>query len=313
VRQIRSRLLGGAIILGYHRISAEGQDPFSMSVSPTNFVEQLAVIRDLATPIALPALVQGLREGELPRHTVALTMDDGYADNLYKARPLLERYEMPATIFVISGYLGQEFWWDELARLVLTEGAFADGICLKTAGQEFAWRPQQVGDLGKQREQLLENLYWRIRPLSEQERQGAMQQLKSWVGAVPVEKPLHLSLNVAELQTLADCPLIEIGSHTDTHPALADLASNEQEHEIEHSRTKLTEITGRDITGFSFPNGSYSATTQKMLKNAAYTYACCSDQDTAQHIDQCYQLPRLWVPNVAGEEFGRWLRHWLQV
>ena len=313
VRQFRSRWLGSAIILGYHRIAAEGKDPFSMSVSPRNFAEQLTVIRDLATPISLTALVQGLQDGRLPQHPVALTMDDGYADNLYEAQPLLERYEIPATIFMVSGYLGQAFWWDELAQLVFTEGSFADGICLKIAGKEFEWQPEQAEDMEKQREHLLETLYRVFRPLSNQERQKTMGQLRSWIGDVQLEMFHHRALTSAELNTLADCPLIEIGSHTHTHPALADLPLTEQEREIEHSQAELTEIIDQAISGFSFPNGSYSAATQKMLRKAAYTYACSSDQDTARHIKQCYQLPRLWVPNVAGEEFGRWLRDWLHV
>ena len=311
VRQYRSRLLGGAIILGYHRISEEAKDPFSMSVSPQNFVEQLSIIRDLATPISLPALVQGLRDGELPKRPVTLTLDDGYADNLYEAQRVLEKYEIPATIFVVSGYLGQEFWWDELARLVFTKGAFADGICLRMTGQEFEWQTEQDEDIEKQRERLLETLYWVLRPLTEPERQNASEQLRSQVGNIETGKPRHRALNPAELTTLADCPLIEVGSHTHTHPALADLTRTEQEHEIEHSQTRLAEITDRTVTGFSFPNGSYSATTQEIVRNAAYTYACSSDQNTARHIGQRYQLPRLWVPNMAGEEFGRWLRPWL--
>jgi peptidoglycan/xylan/chitin deacetylase (PgdA/CDA1 family) len=284
-----------------------------MSVSPGNFVEQLTIIRSLAVPTSLPKLVQGLRNGKLPQRTVALTMDDGYADNLYEVQPLLERYEMPVTIFVISGCLGQEFWWDELVRLIFTEGTFADGICLKIARQVFEWRLEPDADVGKQREQLLESLYWMIRQLSEPERQNAMEQLREGIGDVQLEKPQHRALSPIELSTLVDCPLIEIGSHTHTHPALAQLTRIEQQHEIEHSQTKLAEIIGRPVTGFSFPHGSYSTTTQEILRRAAYSYACSSNEDTARYASQCYQLPRLWVPNLGGEEFGRWLRRWLHV
>jgi peptidoglycan/xylan/chitin deacetylase (PgdA/CDA1 family) len=56
---------------------------------------------------------------------VVVTFDDGYADNLYEAKPLLEHYGIPGTFFVVTGYLAQqaerahEFWWDELERVVM--------------------------------------------------------------------------------------------------------------------------------------------------------------------------------------------------
>jgi peptidoglycan/xylan/chitin deacetylase (PgdA/CDA1 family) len=313
VRQLRSRFLGGSIILGYHRLSEEARDPFSLSVSPQNFASHLNLIRTLATPISLSELVQRLREGNPPRRAVALTMDDGYADNLHQARPLLERYQIPATIFVVSGCLGREFWWDELARLVFTQGAFANGIRLAIAGQEVKWQIQADKDIQAQQERLLQILYWALRPLPEPERQNIIKELRSKVGNVQVEECQHRALTPAELRTLADSPLIEIGSHTHTHPALALLTDTGQRYEIEYSQARLAEITGRAVTGFSFPNGSYSAATQEILRSLAYTYACSSHQDTAHHAGQRYQLPRLWVPDLGGDSFEHWLRRWLAV
>ena len=48
-----------------------------------------------------------------------MTFDDGYRDNVHVAKPLLERFEIPATVFVVSAYVDsdRDFWWDELAEL----------------------------------------------------------------------------------------------------------------------------------------------------------------------------------------------------
>ena len=306
VRQLKSRWWGGSLILGYHSISEAATDPFFMRVSPRNFAEQLDVIRKLTTPISVSDLVQDLQKGERCQPVIALTLDDGYADNLHTALPLLEKCEIPATVFVVSGYIGQEFWWDELVRLVSTKGAFANGIRLKITNQVFEWQ------LGQQRE-LLEALYWFIRPLPELERQESMAQLRDCVGEVQIEEAQHRALTAAELNTLADNPLIEIGSHTHTHPALADLAFAEQQYEIEYSQTALAKLIGWPITGFSFPNGSYSKEVQQLLRNTSFAYACSSDQDTVLRFSQRYQLPRLWVPNLDGEAFVRWLKPWLSI
>jgi peptidoglycan/xylan/chitin deacetylase (PgdA/CDA1 family) len=70
----------------------------------------------------MDALVARLRSRNLPQNAVALTFDDGYSDNLRQARPILEVAGVPATVFLTTGRIGgsEEFWWDELARTVLT-------------------------------------------------------------------------------------------------------------------------------------------------------------------------------------------------
>jgi peptidoglycan/xylan/chitin deacetylase (PgdA/CDA1 family) len=299
------------MILGYHRVCDEVNDPFSMSVSPKNFAEHLQVIRNLATPISMQALVMGLSVGELPRRVVALTMDDGYADNLYNALPLLERYEMPATIFMVSGRLGQEFWWDELARFVFTEGAFADGFCLMIDGRKYEGHWQADRDIYEQQLQLLQNLYRALRPFAEEERQMEMEKLWHSIGDVQIEQPIHCALTPSELRVLADCPLIEIGSHTRTHPALAELNPNEQRDEIQQSKAQLETLLERPITGFSYPNGSASMETRTLVREAGFVSACSSDTDIARPGSDPFYLPRFWIPNWDGKQFSRWLAKWL--
>ena len=115
-RWLRSRFSGGALILGYHRVAKVDSDSHGLCVSPQHFAEQLEALRRLARPVALHELVRGLQTGTLPRRAVALTFDDGYLDVLQQAYPLLEAYQVPATVFVVSDYLGRQFWWDTIAE-----------------------------------------------------------------------------------------------------------------------------------------------------------------------------------------------------
>ena len=71
---------------------------------------------------------------------VAITIDDGYLDNLQYAVPILEELEIPATIFVSTGTMEQdrELWWDELESLLLVGGSFTPFFALED--EEFGCR-----------------------------------------------------------------------------------------------------------------------------------------------------------------------------
>src|SRR5829696_4965924 len=120
-RIMRMRLVPKALILLYHRVIEIPSDPHLLSVTPSHFAEHLEVLRKYANPIRLEQAYRALEANKIADRTVVITSDDGYADNLTHAVPLLEQHDVPATVFVTSGYVngGREFWWDELDRLLL--------------------------------------------------------------------------------------------------------------------------------------------------------------------------------------------------
>src|SRR5207245_611648 len=111
----------------YHRVEDLPSDPQRMCVGPDQFDEHLAVLRTRFRPASLSSAVEATRKGDLDRD-VAVTFDDGYADNLLNAKPLLETHGIPATVFVTTDYIDskREFWWDELERLLLQPGDLPD-------------------------------------------------------------------------------------------------------------------------------------------------------------------------------------------
>src|SRR5262249_25579486 len=140
-RPLRNYLTSRGLILLYHRVAEVQSDPWLLSVTPGHFAEQLTVLRKLGRPTRLRHLAQSLREGTRLYRPLVITFDDGYADNLYKAKPLLERYEIPATVFLTAGYLGQdrEFWWDELERLLLQAETLPRALSLNINGRTYHW------------------------------------------------------------------------------------------------------------------------------------------------------------------------------
>jgi peptidoglycan/xylan/chitin deacetylase (PgdA/CDA1 family) len=129
------------MILMYHRVSTTWHDPWTLNVSPENFAEQLEVIVRTRHVMSLREFFQRFRSNTLPRGAVAITFDDGYADNLHVAAPILKRFDVPATLFITTGYLDRpEFWWDELGRLLLLSSSLPFEFDVTIDGQPSHFR-----------------------------------------------------------------------------------------------------------------------------------------------------------------------------
>ncbi|MGL4881521.1 MAG: polysaccharide deacetylase family protein, partial [Waterburya sp.] len=147
--QIQKQFCTKSLILMYHRVAEEDIDPWSLRVTPERFAEHLKVLQQHTQPLSLKELAQAHQEGNIrdrkayPKgnRAVAITFDDGYANNLHQAKPLLEKYQIPATVFIATGYSEQpkEFWWDELEYIILQPGKLPDRLSLTINEQQCEW------------------------------------------------------------------------------------------------------------------------------------------------------------------------------
>lgn len=307
-RWLRSRFVGQALILGYHRVADVIHDPYTVCVTPHHFAQQLAVLHETAQPISLCRLIEGIQQNNLPKRAVVLTFDDGYADTLYEVKPLLEQYQIPATVFVTTGYQGRQFWWDELQSIIMTAPDLPKRSDL-VLPKDIETRIEENTPHSRQR--LLWSFYNQLLPLSAVEREQLMVQLRVWGGKESDEYPDRRALTLEELIDLADGELVSIGAHTVTHPLLAALPKVEQETEIQQCKAYLEEILDQAITSFSYPNGSSSKTTVNLVRKNGFQCACASHNDVVWSGSDVFQLPRFWIPDWDGATFSRWLRRWL--
>jgi peptidoglycan/xylan/chitin deacetylase (PgdA/CDA1 family) len=285
------------VVLGYHRVADDGWDPYSLSISPANFAGHLAGIRELANPVGLSELASGLKRGSLPRRAV-----------VDAAKPLLQENEVPATVFVVADCLGQEFWWDEMARL-LAAGTHVPGML--RLDTEHGWTVVEDGGSHEDPDRLLVRLHRLVARMPGEERRGLIDELRSIVGTPANAVPAARGMDEGELRRLADGPWIDVGSHTRTHPILSALPQHEQWQEIEGSREKLESLLGRPVTCFSYPNGSHSEVTRRLVAEAGFSCGCCSGADVVLPDSDRFALPRFWPPNCSGSAFAGWLGRWL--
>ena len=320
-----------SLILMYHRVHESALDPWSLCVSPRHFAEHLEVLKHFAPILSLTSLGKALRDGNLPDGGIAITFDDGYADNLYAAAPLLERRSAPATVFIATGQLDskREFWWDELERLLLQPGVLPGTLLLTINDADYRWslgraavyseadfhhdthRQAWEGEQ-KSRLRLYHSIWEILLPLPQQAQYEALDQLLHWSCRDSVERSSQRTLTIEEIDTLTRGELINVGAHTITHPILPAHSVAYQREEIFQSKTRLEGITGAPVTCFAYPHGDYSKSTAALIREAGFDCACTTDEATIWRFTDPFLMPRLAVGNWNGEEFARQLTRHLE-
>jgi peptidoglycan/xylan/chitin deacetylase (PgdA/CDA1 family) len=315
LRWIQARILGGALILAYHRISTAQGVLQEVPVSPENFSEHLHELRKHTYPMSLSRLVQDLRHDSLPEKSIAVTFDDGYADNLYNAKPLLEKYEIPATVFICTGYMGKEFWWDELERLIACSQTDLDTLHLQIGSKEFKWHPRNTNHESGHaefRKKFCRSLYHFLLALDPEDQNHAMDTIRSWTAAPPPESSSPRAMSSDEILQLVDSGLVEVGAHTSNHPVLPALSFERQREEIESSKRDLEALLGNRISGFAYPNGKASEYTKRIVQELGFAYGCTSLHNVVRPGNDIYELTRFWQKDVDGDRFGKELNWWMR-
>jgi peptidoglycan/xylan/chitin deacetylase (PgdA/CDA1 family) len=320
-------------ILAYHRVAELEHDPQALAVTPKHFAEQLQVLREGYRPMALKEWVTSLKRGTLPRRAIVVTFDDGYADNLLNAKLLLENYNVPATVFITAGHVGhrEEFWWDQLSRVLLEPNDLPEKIDLDLGGpikriclsdtSEYtegnyvihrSWNLLQPYD-PTPRHRVYRSLCKLFKEMEGEVRKLNIDKLFSYAGYSRQLRPTHQTLSESEVKKLAKGELIDIGAHTLTHPVLSKLSSEKQRVEIRSSKEMLENMIGRRIQSFAYPYGtdtSYTADTVAIVREAGFDHACSNFRGSVSRLTDRYQLPRSVVRNWSGNEFACWLERW---
>jgi peptidoglycan/xylan/chitin deacetylase (PgdA/CDA1 family) len=319
----------GPVVLLYHRIARASSDPQLLCVKPENFAEHVEVVAESYEPVRLGDLVTALREGELPSRAVAITFDDGYADNLAAAKPVLVRKGVPATVFVASGWIGGDrmFWWDELEILLLRPGRLPPVLELEmsteilrwelgddafytseAAAARSGWTVLDGHDPGR-RQQIYRELCARLRALDETARERVLDSLRSAVERDgPADGELPCPMTADELRRLASGDIVDIGAHTITHPILSKLEADEQREEIAGSRRQLETALARPVASFAYPYGGasdFDEKTAQIVRDAGFDHACANVASRLERGTDAYRLPRVLIRDWGGRELAR--------
>jgi peptidoglycan/xylan/chitin deacetylase (PgdA/CDA1 family) len=310
---------GGAVLM-YHQIVDTPVSVWDTAVSPSHFRQHMEALLDSRRPV-LPfgGFVAALRAGALPPRAIAVTFDDGYADNAVLALPVLEDLGLPATFFVTDCAVDAagEMWWDELERILLVSPELPDHLEISVAGQrlEFPIDGTPADSEGWQasfdeprcgRQAAMVAIWRALTPLPLAEKQAVCTELVAWSGGDARPRPTHRMLTGAELARMAASPSVEIGSHTMTHASLP--AADDLVYELQHSKESLSARIGSPVEVVAYPSGHYDDRVRQATAGAGYVAAASCDAGPVRAGTDPLAVPRLMVKDWARREFTLRLR-----
>jgi len=303
-RSIRFNRQPRAAILLYHRVADFCSDPYQLNVSPLHFSQQMELLKQTCVPMHLLQFAQALRTRSYPDRSIVVTFDDGYVDNLNSALPVLECAGIPATIFITTGYIGssKEFWWEKLARILLSTVFVSDHLQLVIREKLYDWPTATL----PQRQIALRQLHKILRELPEFEREVILDDLagrEAQEGQGSSQPTFDRIMTQPELVKLVESNYVEVGAHSISHPFLSSLRVEEQHAEIVGSREVLKNMIGKPINSFSYPFGNYNDETLEIVRNAGFSAAVTTNYGRSQVGDDPFRLRRCTVNDWNIDQF----------
>jgi len=265
--QRRSARAPQLLILMYHRVLPETHPDMAdvepgMVVTPQSLDMHLSIVRRHFTLLHLSEWLALRAAGKpLPPKACVITFDDGWADNVEFAYPLLQKHRVPATIFLVADWVGtrNEFWPERLARLLRHVGQQGPELFSSAA---FAWLRTNAttfafGAQPPTREQL-NQIFLHCKQWSDDELHRRLDELTQCSALPTLTTPVLM--NWTDVATLSASGLVEFGSHTCRHVRLRDgLDAGLMRHEVVDSHRLIREATGRAPETFCYPNGDHSS------------------------------------------------------
>lgn len=280
----------GGLIFMFHGVADE-PSPFRIAASRASFEQFCRIAAEDYDVLPLAELENRRRAGTLPARAIAITFDDGWADNHDVVWPLLREHGLPATLFVTTGTVGGErlMWFHRLAHIFETARPEELPVCvgpwaftLDTEGERAASVGRVAADLKK---------------MGTAEREERMAQLAEALGVTDFSPLAREMLTWDQIRAM-DAGGFSVQPHTVTHPILSTDPIEAAAREIAESREILGEKLGHSVDLFAYPNGKSEDLTEDVVRaveRAGFRAAFTAEFGAASPSNDPYRVPRVTV------------------
>lgn len=281
-------------ILIFHRVLAAPDPLFPSEPTVESFDAQMGLLKSLFNVLPLPEAVERLQAGTLPARAAAITFDDGYADNLTHALPVLQKHGLHATFFIATSYLnGGRMFNDTVIESI--RQCQLDRLDLSDLGigtHELGSHAAKIQAIGK--------ILPHVKYFALDAREDTVAQIaaRAGVGSLPND----LMMTTHQLQALHAAGM-EIGGHTHRHPILAKLDDAGAQAEIAAGKAWLESTLGDRIRLFAYPNGKpgadYLPEQAKIVRGLGFDAAVSTQRGVSTGQSDVFQLPRFTPWDVS--------------
>lgn len=275
-------------ILMYHRFS---RDEEPLKTSQAALTAQLEYLTENYKIISLADYADSLKNNKpIPANAAVITIDDGYNDAYKFAYPILKKFSVPATLFVVTDFVDGKCWiWTDKMRYVLLETNF-DEINVEINGKrisaKFSGKESRISAAGK--------INTELKKLPDEEKNSQINILAEKMSVeIPVLPTAEFAAISWEEAREMDAGVLQIESHTVTHPILPETGAEQLKFELETSKQKLENILQRKAKIFCYPNGNNGEREQQAVEAAGYVCAVSTELRLCGKNENLFALPRL--------------------
>lgn len=296
----RRRLRQAGVVLMLHRVLASEEDAAlphrrALCIGRDSFERLLVWLQRHFDCVPLSELL-ACPAGARPR--LALSFDDGWRDNAEQAYPLLQRYGVPASIFLATDFIGsrQRFWWEAIGETLWRDPvAAADALRTPLAALGQALPAELLRDTREPaRSVLLERFLQGLKALPPST-------LQALADACP-PAPQAETLDWAQVRAMEASGLVRFGPHGASHAILTRLDGAQLAADLARSQQVLAQHCRAPLPVYCYPNGDHSAPVREAVAALGYRHALATRPGLVEAGSEALGLPRIDVGQQAARD-----------
>ena len=276
-----------AVILAYHSVRDEPEHDGNwiapgITHATRVFTRHMELVARKFHPVTLEDILLFVKgEKVLPPRAVAVTVDDGYLDNIEVAAPVLSRFGISAAFYLTVSMIAQPDapWFCRVRHAFMTTSCTKWDSSSHNSSLHNSSLHNRVWDLSSPpaRDAALLTAYDICAPLVSQAQEEAVRAIEQELQVRRTLPERRLMMNWDEAKALRRAGHV-VGSHTLTHPNVAHVAHSEAQHaELVESKSRMEKNLGEPVLHFSYPhpalNPQWNKQTLEITREAGYLTA----------------------------------------
>lgn len=271
------------LVLIYHQVFKE-QNPYFLNEPDVRvFDQQMAIVSQHFNVVLLSQGLKQLELGTLPPKSIAITFDDGYQNCRKNALPILEKYQLPATLFIPTDAMEEGVMWnDKLFQII--HKTRVNSLKLDNSSYDLSSVQKKI--------KAFHHLNTELKFMLPDDRNNFISRLSEQLNVDTFKRVIMCPEEIKQIKS----DVLEIGSHSKTHPIFSMLDTDSAEFEFLNSHEKLSQVINGEVTGFAYPNGKYirdfNDETLATIKNTPYKYAVTTNWGIVTPSTSHHRIPR---------------------